>query len=322
MKIVLLDAATFGDVGFTGFNKFGEVEIFQTTSGSETCQKIADADIVIINKVELDARLLKEAKKLKLICVAATGVNNIDLKSAKDLGIGVCNVPSYSTSSVVCHTFSMFFYLMNHLRYYDEYCKSKKWCDSKIFSHLDRPFWELEGKMWGIIGLGTIGKSVAKAAEAFGCDVSYYSTSGKNLNQPYRHYNLKELLKTSNVVSIHTPLNEKTFNLIDLEKMRIMKKDAILLNLGRGGIVNEKDLAIALDSDLIGGAGIDVLEKEPPEKNHPLLNIKNTPKLFMTPHIAWAGIQARKRLVEEIIGNIKAFLDGKERNRIENKQGF
>lgn len=317
MKIVILDAATFGDIDLSGFHQFGEVKIFQTTSKNEIIKKIAGSDIAVTNKVDFNKETLTKARGLKLICAAATGVNNIDIKTAKELGIGVCNVAGYSTSSVVCHTFSMLFYLINHSRYYDEYTKSKKWCESDIFTHLDKAFFELKGKKWGIIGFGTIGSSVSKVAESFGCEVIYYSTSGKNLNQGYEHKSLDELLKNSDIVSIHAPLNERTYNLIDLEKLKLMKSDAILLNAGRGEIVKEKDLAIALDEGIIAAAGIDVFENEPPAKDNPLLNINNPNKLFISPHIAWASSQARKRLIEEVIKNIKAFLNGKERNRVE-----
>lgn len=317
MKIVLLDAKTFGDVDLSGLNQFGEFAVYQTTSELNTVQNIADSQIVITNKVELDKEVLKKAKALKLICIAATGVNNVDLEIAKELGIGVCNVAGYSTTSVASHTFSMLFYLSHHSKYYDDYCKSKMWCDSDIFTHLDRSFSELDGKVWGIIGMGNIGKSVAKAAKAFGCKVVYYSTSGKNPNKTYKRFGLDDLLQTCDIISIHAPLNERTLNLIDYDKITLMKEDAILLNLGRGGIINEADLAVALDQELIGAAGIDVFENEPPEKSHPLLNIKNPDKIFITPHIAWAGKQARKRLVEETIRNIEAFLAGKERNRVD-----
>ncbi len=319
MKIILLDAATLGEANLEGFKQFGEVEIFQTTSKDETLKRVTNAEIVITNKVRIDKEVLKSTKILKLICIAATGINNVDLKIAKELGIGVSNVSGYSTSSVVCHTFSMLFYLSSHSRYYDEYTRYKKWCESNIFTHLKKPFFELEEKKWGIVGLGTIGKRVASAALSFGCQLSYYSTSGTNLNQPYEHKSLEELLKTSDIVSIHAPLNKKTYNLIDLKKLALMKDDAILLNLGRGGLINEKDLAIALNEGRIKAAGLDVLEKEPPDKDNPLFHIKYPDKLFITPHIAWASREARNRLVEEILQNIKAFLSGKERNRVENK---
>nr|WP_297889231.1 NAD(P)-dependent oxidoreductase [Sulfurihydrogenibium sp.] len=230
--------------------------------------------------------------------------------------MAVTNVAGYSTNSVVQHTFGMLFYLLEHLRYYDEYVKSGGYAKSPIFTHIGKPFWEIYGKTWGIIGLGTIGKKVAQIAESFGCDVIYYSTSGKNTAQKYPHKALDELLSISDIVSIHAPLNEYTKNLITYEKLKLMKKTAILLNLGRGGIVNEEDLAKALDEGLIAAAGLDVLEKEPMNLDNPLLQIKNKDRLLITPHIAWTSIEARQTLVKEIYLNIDAFIHGKQRNRV------
>ncbi|WP_297454273.1 D-2-hydroxyacid dehydrogenase [Persephonella sp.] len=320
MKIVILDAKTLGDdIDLEIFSQFGDVEIYPTTSPVELYERIENADIIITNKVVIDKDAINAAKNLKLICEAATGYNNIDVLYAKEKGIAVTNVAGYSTESVVQTTFGMLFYLLMHLRYYDDYVKSGEYAKSDIFTHLGRPFWEIHGKRWGIIGLGTIGRRVAEVAESFGCDVIYYSTSGVERQEKYPRYPLDELLKTSDIVSIHAPLNEKTKNLITINELRLMKENAILLNLGRGGIVNEKDLAIALDSDMIGGAGLDVLEKEPVDPENPLLKIKNKEKLLITPHIAWTSIEARKRLVNEIVENIRAFLNGAVRNRVDLK---
>ncbi len=320
MRIVILDAKTLGDdIDLSVFEQFGDVEVYPTTAPSELFERIQFADIIITNKVVIDKEAINTARNLKLICVAATGYNNVDVLYAREKGIAVTNVAGYSTESVVQTTFGMLFYLLMHLRYYDDYVKSSNYSHSDIFTHIGRPFWEINGKRWGIIGLGTIGRRVAQVAESFGCDVIYYSTSGVEREEKYPRYPLDELLKTSDIVSIHAPLNEKTKNLITIKELGLMKKDAILLNLGRGGIVNEKDLAIALDSNMIGGAGLDVLEKEPINPDNPLLKIKNKEKLLITPHIAWTSIEARKRLVSEIVENIRAFLNGVERNRIDLK---
>ena len=320
MRIVILDAKTLGDdIDLSVFEEFGNVEIYPTTSPSELYERIQLADIIITNKVVIDKDAINVARNLKLICVAATGYNNVDVLYAREKGIAVTNVAGYSTESVVQTTFGMLFYLLMHLRYYDDYVKSSNYSHSDIFTHIGRPFWEINGKRWGIIGLGTIGRRVAQVAESFGCDVIYYSTSGVDREEKYPRYPLDELLKTSDIVSIHAPLNEKTKNLITIKELGMMKKNAILLNLGRGGIVNEKDLAIALDSNMIGGAGLDVLEKEPINPDNPLLKIKNKEKLLITPHIAWTSIEARKRLVREIAENIRAFLNGINRNRIDLK---
>lgn len=317
MKLVILDAKTLGnDIDLSGFSQFGEVEIFKTTKPEETLERVKDKDIVITNKVIIDKNIIDNAPNLKLICVAATGVNNIDIKYAKQRGIQVRNVAGYSTESVVQHTFAMLFYLLENLRYYDDYVKSGEYAKSDIFTHLGKPFWEVRGKTWGIIGLGTIGRKVADVASSFGANIIYYSTSGVERKEKYPRVSLEELLKTSDIVSIHAPLNEKTKGLIGYEQIKLMKPTAYLLNLGRGGIVIEEDLAKALDESLIAGAGLDVLEKEPIAEDNPLLKIKNKEKLFITPHIAWTSIEARKTLINEIIENIKAFLEGKDRNRV------
>ncbi len=318
MKIVFLDAKTVGDdVDLTIFEAFGDFVAYPTTKGTQVFDRVYDADIVITNKVVIDREVMNYAKNLKLICVAATGTNNIDIPYAKEKGIAVTNVAGYSTESVVQHTFGMLFYILEQLRYYDEYVKSGQYAESDIFTHLGRPFPEVNGKRWGIIGLGTIGKRVGQVAESFGCDVVYYSTSGVKREERFRKYPLDELLITSDIVSIHAPLNDRTKNLITYDKIRLMKPSAILLNLGRGGIVNEEDLAKALDEGLISGACLDVLEKEPIDQYNPLLYIKNKERVLITPHIAWTSIEARKRLIQEIAENIRAFLNGKERNRVD-----
>ena len=317
LKICILDAKTLGsDADLSGLSEFGEVTVYDTTKPDEVADRIKDQEIVITNKVVLNESNMKDALKLKIICVTATGTNNIDLEYAKKRAIAVSNIPGYSTVSVAQHTFAMLLYLMESLKYYDEYVKSMDYSKNDVFSHLDKPFEELWGKTWGIIGLGAIGNSVASIATAFGCRVVYYSTSGNNNNSRYERVELDELLNQSDIVSIHAPLNDKTKNLIDYKSLKAMKKSAILLNLGRGGIVNEIDLAKALDEDLIKGAALDVLETEPIRSDNPLLTLKNKDKLLITPHIAWASVQARKRLINELELNIRAFLGGESRNRV------
>lgn len=317
MKIAILDAATLGnDIDLSIFADFGYLEIYGTTSKDQVIDRVRDKHIVITNKVVIDKDVMDNAPNLKLICVAATGYNNIDIEYAKQKGVAVTNVAGYSTDSVVQHTFAMLFYLLENLRYYDEYTKSGEYAKSPIFTHLDRPFYEIKGKTWGIIGLGTIGKAVARVAKAFGCNVIYYSTSGQNTDPEFERKDLDLLLSVSDIVSIHAPLNQNTKNLITYDKIKLMKKDAILLNLGRGGIINETDLARALDEGIIKAAGLDVLEKEPIDPENPLLKIRNKEKLLITPHIAWTSVEARKKLVSEIYQNIKAFLQGKQRNRV------
>ena len=225
MKIAILDAKTLGeDVCLDEFHKLGELSIYDVTKPNETHRRLEDIDIVVTNKVVIDREIMDSTDKLKLICVAATGMNNIDLEYAKEKGIIVKNVAGYSTASVVQLTFSMAFYLMGHLKYYDNYVQDKHWEESDIFTHLDKPFFELKGKKWGVIGLGTIGLEVANIAKAFGCEVEYYSSSGKNHNPNFKRVGLDKLLKESDVISIHAPLNDDTKNLLNFENLKLLKK--------------------------------------------------------------------------------------------------
>jgi len=309
MDIVVLDASTYGEgINLDIFKKFGSVTFYETTPASLTFERIKDADIVITNKVVIDKTILEKSPKLKLICIGATGMNNIDLSYAKEKNVEVKNVSGYSTHSVVQHTLSMVLYLASHSCYFDEYVKSREWQKSEIFTHLGRSFFEIKDKSWGIIGLGAIGKEVASVASALGATIQYYSTSGDNKNSTqYNHVELETLLKTSDIISIHSPLNEKTKNLINSKNLKFLKSGAILINVGRGGIINENDLALALDSSKIY-AGLDVLEHEPMKENHPLLNIKDSERLYITPHIAWTSIEARQTLIASIAKNIELFL--------------
>lgn len=313
MQICILDALTLGDdVDLSIFDRLGTVSIYPTTQPDEVVERIKDQEVVITNKVVLNKANLQHAKQLQLICVAATGTNNIDVQFAQSRNIKVTNVSAYSTPSVAQHTFALLFYLLESLPYYDQYVKSGHYARSKIFTHLDRPYWELKGKRWGIIGLGTIGKEVARLAQAFGCQISYYSTSGQNNDPLYHRVELDELLQSSDFISIHAPLNEYTQDLIRYEHFKKMPPHAILLNLGRGGIVNEEDLARALDEELIYGAALDVLSSEPIAENNPLLKIKNSQRLLITPHIAWASVEARQRLIFRIAENIQDFISEKQ----------
>lgn len=311
MKLVFLDAKTVGDVpNLKDLEKFGEVTFYQTTSPDQTEKRINDADIVITNKVVLDREMIEGAANLKLICVAATGMNNIDRDAAKEAGIPVKNVSGYSTNSVAQTTFAMILHLVQKVPQYDEFVKSGAYAQHDIFTNMEVSYSEIDGKQFGIIGLGNIGSKVASIAEVFGAEVVYHSTSGRNLDQAFPHMELNELLETSDFISIHAPLNENTENLIGYEELKLMKETAILINAGRGGIVNESDLAKALDEDQIAGAALDVFEQEPINADNPLLSIKNKHKLVMTPHIAWASIEARTELIEGVKKNIEEFLAG------------
>ena len=292
MKLVFLDAKTLGDdVDLFVFEKFGDVIIYQTTALDERVERCKDVDIIITNKVIIDKEIMDATPSLKLICVAATGMSNVDLEYAAKKGIEVKNVAGYSTYSVVQHTFAMLFYLLEKLPYYDNYVKSKAWSQSGIFTCIDRPFYDLKDKQWGIIGLGTIGKAVAKVAKAFGAKVVYYSTSGKNDNLEYSRVELDTLLSRSHIISIHAPLNEKTKNLLNFEHLKKIQEGSILLNLGRGGIVNEEDLVNIMNKKEIY-VGLDVTEKEPLPKDSILFKVANSERLLITPHIAWTSLQA------------------------------
>ena len=306
MKIVLLDALTFGETDLSGFDALGDVEVFQTTSPEQVAERIANKDVIVTNKVVITASHMSNNPTLRLVCVAATGMNNVDLEYAKEMGIKVKNVAGYSTNSVIQHTFSMLFYLMGHSRYYDEYVKDGSYSRSPIFTDVSRPFFEIKGKKWGIIGLGDIGRGVAELAVAFGAKVTYHSATGLNKTDDYKHENLNELLSTCDIVSIHTPLNMKTENLLDYEQLLTCKQGSIVLNLGRGGIINEDAVAKIIEEKNIY-FGLDVLAQEPMRENHPLLSVKNRDNLYITPHIAWTSVEARDKLITTVIENISSL---------------
>lgn len=308
-KIVILDAKTLGDdLDLSLLDRFGEIIRYETTEPSNTLERISDADIIITNKVVITEEMMGKTPRLKLICIAATGTNNIDLNGAKNKGIVVKNVAGYSTKSVVQHTFAMALYLLEKMSYYDNAVKSGIWTNSKLFTDVSKPFYEIAGKQWGIIGLGAIGNEVAKIATAFGADVCYYSTSGQNLQSDYPHKALDLLLRECDIISIHAPLNEATENLLNAKNLSLVKNEAILLNLGRGGIINEADLAQELEKRKIY-AGLDVIAKEPIQTDNPLIHIHAQERLLITPHIAWTSIEARKKLLEGIVENIQTFLE-------------
>lgn len=306
MKIVILDALTYGDTSLAGFETLGDVTIYQTTSAEETCERVKEAEVIVTNKVVINDAVMEAAPSLKLICVAATGTNNIDHDAAARRAIAVKNVAGYSTDAVVQHTFSMLFYLMGHSRYYDQYVKNGSWQKEAVFAHIGPSFSELRDKTWGIIGLGEIGRNVARIASAFGANVCYYSTSGKNENSEYEKTTLSRLIENSDIISIHAPLNASTENLISHSELLQMKDGAVLLNLGRGGIVDEDALSVIIDVKPIF-VGLDVLAKEPMKTPHPLLAVKHPERLYITPHIAWTSREARERLIAATIENIEKF---------------
>jgi len=309
MNIVFLDFKTIGKVPNENIlDSLGDVTMYQSTGPDQTAERIKGADIVITNKVVLDKDLIRQAEQLKLICVAATGMNNIDLSAAEEKGIPVKNVEDYASKSVAQGTFALILHLLYNIPFYDEYVKSGEYSGSDIFTNVDRQYREISGKRFGIIGLGNIGSQVARIADAFGAEVVYYSTSGRNTDQPWQRLELEEFLQTSDIISIHAPLNENTANLIDYKRLKLMKPSALLINTGRGGIVNETDLARALDEDVIAGAAVDVFEQEPIDRQNPLMEVKKKEKLILTPHMTWASIEARTSLMEGVRQNIEQFL--------------
>lgn len=312
MKLVFLDVKTIGeDIDLSGFERFGEVVKYGFSSPEEARERTKDADVVILNKVQINEQSIGEAEHLKLVCVTATGTNNLDKDYLAARGIEWRNVAGYSTESVAQHTFGLLFYLMEKLAYYDQYVKTERYVDDTIFTHFENVFHELSGKTWGIIGLGDIGRRVADIAKMFGCHVIYYSTSGKNSQPDYNRVDFATLLKESDIVSVHAPLTENTQGLMNKEAFAKMKPTAIFLNLGRGPIVVEEDLAEALERGTIAAAGLDVLAVEPMLKENPLRKIKDSNRLIITPHIAWASVEARTRLMKIIEGQIQDFLENR-----------
>ena len=316
-KIVILDGKTLGDISIEKLNEIGEVQYYEATDESQVVERIKDANIILTNKVVLNRNNMKDAKNLEFIAETATGFNNIDIDYAKEHKIGVANVAGYSTNAVVQHTFASALGLLDQVVYYDRYVKEGEYSKSGSFTCLNKPYYEIENKVWGIIGLGAIGNRVGKIAEAFGAEVIYYSTSGKNSSTQFKKVSFEELLEKSDIISIHAPLNENTKGLINYEALIKMKSSAILVNMGRGPIVVEKVLARAIEEEQIRGAALDVYETEPVGEDNILLSIKNKDKLLLSPHIAWASIEARERLFNEVVENIKAFYNGKDRNRVD-----
>lgn len=317
MKIVVLERDSVGtDVSVDCLKELGDLEIYHNTATEEIEERVKEADIIIANKAQLNRETLKGADGVKLICEFATGYDNVDLEYCDEKGIRVANVVDYSTAAVAQHTFALCFYVLEKLNHYDHYVKSGEYAAQSRFSNFDIPFTELEGKVWGIVGMGNIGKRVAKIAEAFGCKVIFYSASGNSTCKEYERVDLDTLLKESDFLSLHCPLSDRTRNLIDLDALKKMKKTAILLNVARGPVVNDEALYTALTEHIIAGAGLDVTGTEPMKDTNPLSRIMDSNRLIITPHLAWASIEARNRVVEETYKNIQAFYEGEKRNAV------
>ncbi len=315
MKIVILERNSVGtDVSVDVFRQFGEVKEYPNTVGEQTAERVKDAEIIIANKAPLNEKTLADAPYVKLICLFATGFDNVDLSYCASRGIKVANVAGYCTEAVAQHTFTLALWLTEKMSFYDNYVKSGAYAAQDRFSNFDMPFTELHQKTWGIVGMGNIGSRVAEIAQAFGCHIIFYSASGKSTCTRYERVELSELLKRSDVLSLHCPLSDRTRNLIGLEQLRQMKRSAVLINVARGPVVNNADLYTALMENTIAAAGLDVLEKEPITPENPLSLIKDSTRLIITPHMSWGSIESRTRLVGEVAENIRAFLNGTDRN--------
>lgn len=312
MKITVLDTNTItkGDVSLKPLMQFGETEFFDMLSEDEIIDVAKDSDIIICNKAKITERIMENCKKLKFVTLFATGYNNIDLIAAKKYGVTVSNAPGYSTDSVAQHTFSFILELALNLSKYNDSVKNGDWVRSKKFSYFSFPLTELSGKTLGIIGLGTIGQAVAKIANAFSMKVIAYSRTEKHLDG-IEFLPLDEVFKRSDFLTLHCPLNASTSGIINKDTLKLMKSTAFLVNTSRGGVIVEEDLVEALENGTISGAAVDVLDVEPMYENHPYLK---APNMIITPHIAWATIEARTRLINLVSRNLEAFISGKPQN--------
>lgn len=306
MKIIFLDAATMGDTSFEPIARLGELVCYESSTPEQALERVQDCDVLIVNKVKVTPQLIDAAKNLKLICESATGVNNIDIDYAAAKGIPVRNAVGYSTTTVVQATFMHILTLVSKAPYFDDCVKSGRYSQMGMFTDVSQDWWELSGKTIGIIGMGNIGSRVAKVAEAFGMNVCYFSTSGTSHNKEYPSVTLEELLKNSDIVSIHAPLNERTSGLIGEKELKLMKSSAYLINMGRGGIAVEEDLAKAVDEGVIAGAGLDVYVTEPLPADNCFLRMSHPERMSLAPHVGWASQQARERLMAQVAQNIES----------------
>ncbi len=310
MKITVLDSATLGDdLDLSPLSEVGETEIYKNTAPSEVAARIAESDVVVINKIKLNESNLSAAKNLKLICIAATGYDNIDVAYCKEKGIAVCNVVGYSTHSVAQITVATVLSLACHLPEHTDTVKSGRYTASGVANSLTPVYHELAGKTWGIIGCGNIGGQVAKVAEAFGCRVIASRRSGGAT--------VEEVCRESDIITIHTPLNDSTRGLVSREMIALMKKDVIIANAARGAVTDERAIADAVKEGRIGAFGSDVFSVEPFGEDHPFYEIKDLPNVCLTPHMAWGAYEARVRCLSEIVENIKSFKNGETRSRVD-----
>lgn len=318
MKLVILDSETVsrnGDISLWPITKLCETKVYGYVENDKVSEAIGDADAVICNKCLITRDVFKNCKNLKYIGLFATGFNNVDIKAASEYGAVVSNVPSYSTNSVAQHTFALILDYFNKTTDYKESVKNGDWINYKYFSYFYIPIHELSGKTIGIIGYGDIGKKVAKIADAFDMNVLAYTRTSSKVCSPAKAVTLEQLLKESDIISLHCPLNDETKELINKRTLSLCKNTALIVNTSRGGVINEKDLATALRNGEIAHASIDVLTDEPMKESCPYIGLEN---ITITPHIAWAPIETRIRLIEKVAENLRAFIEGKPKNKVNN----
>lgn len=314
LKITMLDSATLGsDIDLSIFERFGELKIFKGTSPEDVVKNIADSDVVILNKVKVGRQNLVECKNVKLICETATGFDNIDVEYCREKGIAVCNVVGYSTQNVAQVTLAMALSLVCHLNEYNRLVVDGTYSRGKGANIVTPVYHELYGKTWGVVGYGNIGKQVARVAEAFGCKVIVYK---RTPTDDAECVDIDTLCREADIISLHTPLNDGTLNLINEDRIAMMKKDAILINVARGAVVDEAAVVKAILEKRIGGLGVDVYSAEPMPQDHPYAEIAGLDNVFLTPHTAWGSYEARVRCCNEIVKNIEAYLNGEIRCRI------
>lgn len=306
---MFLDAATMGTTPLTEIEVLGEFVRYESSTPEEALERVRDADVAILNKVIVNKAFLDAAPRLKLVCEAGTGINNIDTKLCDERGVAVRNVAGYSTDSVAQHTWALILALAGRLFHYNAYTKDGRYSAGIIHTDAAHPYTELVGKTIGIVGMGAIGSKVAKIATLFGMKLIYYSTSGTSHCREYPSVPIETLLREADVVSVHAPYNERTAGLIDYDGLCLMKPTAWLVNTGRGGIAVENDLARAIDEERIAGIGLDVFEKEPLPADSPLLHSSHPERIILTPHIAWSSVEARARLASEMARNIREYLN-------------
>lgn len=314
MKIVVLDAATLGDdIDFSAFSEIGDVRIYQTTPQEKAAERISDCDVVVLNKIKLGEKELCAAKNLKLVCVAATGFDNISKEECAKRGVALCNVPGYSTDSVAQTTLAIVLSLAMNLSYFNNFVHSGKYTYSGLQNCLSPAFYELSGKTWGIVGYGNIGKKVSESAKAMGCEVLAFSRTQK---PGAKFVDLDTLCEKSDVITLHLPLSEETRGIIGKKQLQKMKKNVILVNTARGAVTDEEAVAEAVENGDIAAFGTDVYSVEPIHEKNPLYRLLGRENVIMTPHLAWGAFEARNRCIEEIVLNIKAFYSAEKRNRI------